>query len=106
LSFCRQRQVVRDVQVHDVLAVDEHDLRSPGGVECAADERASRLGNLAAGDDERMIDKNCPTNLVEGEIKIIGLEPAGDGHRVELETPAATFDVEINSRGVTRMHRR
>jgi hypothetical protein len=44
-------------------------------------------------------------NLGEGEIKIIGLEPAGDGHRVELETPAATFDVETNDRGVTRMRR-
>src|SRR5262249_22573234 len=63
LGFSRQRQVVRDVQVQDVLAVDEHDLRSPGGVECAADERASRLGDLAASDDERVIDKDCPANL-------------------------------------------
>jgi hypothetical protein len=39
-------------------------------------------------------------------IKIVGLEPVGEGHRVELETPAETFDVEIDGRGVTRMHRR
>ena len=44
-------------------------------------------------------------NLAVGKIKIIGLEPVGDGHRVELETPAETFDVEIDSHGVTRMHR-
>jgi hypothetical protein len=45
-------------------------------------------------------------NLGQGEIKIIGPEPVGDGYCVELETPAATFDVETDSRGVTRMHRR
>jgi len=39
-------------------------------------------------------------------IRIIGLEPVGDGHRVELETPAESFDVEIDSQGVTRMRRR
>jgi hypothetical protein len=44
-------------------------------------------------------------NLAVGKIKIIGLEPVGNGHRVELETPAATFDVEIDSHGVTRMRR-
>lgn len=45
-------------------------------------------------------------NLAVGKIKIVGLEPVGDGHRVELETPAETFDIEIGGRGVTRMHRR
>ena len=39
-------------------------------------------------------------------IRIIGLEPVGDGHRVELETPAENFDVEIDDQGVTRMRRR
>jgi hypothetical protein len=39
-------------------------------------------------------------------IKIIGLEPVGDGHRVELETPTEKFDVEFDGRGVTRMRRR
>jgi len=45
-------------------------------------------------------------NVGTDAIKIIGLEPVGDGHRVELEAPAETFDVEIDSRGVTRMRRR
>ena len=45
-------------------------------------------------------------NLAATGIKIIGLEPVGDGHRVELEAPAEIFDVEIDSHGVTRMHRR
>jgi hypothetical protein len=39
-------------------------------------------------------------------IKIVGLEPVGDGHRVELQTPYGTFDVEVDSGGVTRMRRR
>jgi hypothetical protein len=45
-------------------------------------------------------------NLPVGKIKIVGLAPVGDGLRVELETPAEKFDVEIDNRGVTRMHRR
>jgi hypothetical protein len=45
-------------------------------------------------------------NLPVGKIKIVGLDSAGDGLRVELETPAEKFDVEIDGRGVTRMHRR
>jgi hypothetical protein len=45
-------------------------------------------------------------NLGSDEIKIVGLEPLEDGHRVELETPAEIFDVEVNSNGVTQMHRR
>jgi hypothetical protein len=45
-------------------------------------------------------------NVGSDAIKIVGLEPLGDGHRVELETPAETFDVEIDTRGVTRMRRR
>jgi hypothetical protein len=45
-------------------------------------------------------------NLAVSEIKIIRLEPVGDGHRVELEAPTGIFDVETNSRGVTRMHPR
>lgn len=45
-------------------------------------------------------------NLAVSGIKIIGLEPVGDGHRVELEVPTEIFDVETDSRGVTRMYRR
>ena len=45
-------------------------------------------------------------NIGAEAIKIIGLEPVQDGHRVELETPAEIFDVEIDSHGVTRMRRR
>jgi hypothetical protein len=45
-------------------------------------------------------------NIGSDAIKIVGLEPLGDGHRVELETPVEIFDVEADSRGVTRMHRR
>src|ERR1019366_10384461 len=30
-------------------------------------------------------------------IRIVGLEPVGDGNRVELETPAESFDAEIDS---------
>ena len=40
---------------------------------------------------------------VSDAVKIVGLEPVGYGHRVELETPPETFDVETNSSGVTRM---
>jgi len=39
-------------------------------------------------------------------IKIVGFEPVGDGHRVELETPLGTWEAETDSSGVTRMHRR
>jgi hypothetical protein len=45
-------------------------------------------------------------NLGTDAINIVGLEPVGDGHRIELETPIETFDVEIDSCGVTRMRRR
>jgi hypothetical protein len=45
-------------------------------------------------------------NLGSDAIKIVGLEPLGDGHRVELETPGEIFDAEVDNRGVTRMHRR
>jgi hypothetical protein len=38
-------------------------------------------------------------------IKIVGLEPSGDSHNVELETPETKFLVEINSQGVTRMRK-
>ena len=45
-------------------------------------------------------------NLPVGKIKIVGLDPVGDGLRVELETPGQNFDAETESRGVTHMHRR
>lgn len=45
-------------------------------------------------------------NIGAEAIKIVGLEPVEDGHRVQLETPTEIFDVEIDSHGVTRMRRR
>jgi hypothetical protein len=45
-------------------------------------------------------------NLGTDAIKIVGLEPVADGHRIELQTPIETFDVEMDPCGVTRMRRR
>jgi hypothetical protein len=42
-------------------------------------------------------------NIGVDSIQIVGLEPVGDGHRVNLETPRGPFTVEINSDGVSRM---
>jgi hypothetical protein len=39
-------------------------------------------------------------------IKIVGFEPVGEGHRVELETPIGIFELEVDGGGVRRMRRR
>jgi hypothetical protein len=44
-------------------------------------------------------------NIGVDSIQIVGLEPVGDGHRVNLETPLGRFMVEIYSHGVSRMRR-
>ncbi len=44
-------------------------------------------------------------NVGVDSIRIVGLEPVGDGHRVNLETPLGSFIVEIDSDGVSRMRR-
>ena len=45
-------------------------------------------------------------NIGADSIKIVGLEHVGDSHRVELQTPDGSFEVEIGSQGETHMRRR
>jgi hypothetical protein len=44
-------------------------------------------------------------NINADSIRVIGIEPVGDGHRINLETPTESFTVEVNSKGVSRMTR-
>jgi hypothetical protein len=44
-------------------------------------------------------------NIGVDSIRIVGLEPVGDGHRVNLETPLGPFIFEIDSHGVSRLHK-
>lgn len=44
-------------------------------------------------------------NIAPESVQILGLEPVGQGSRVELKTPKGSFTAEADSTGVTRMHR-
>jgi hypothetical protein len=44
-------------------------------------------------------------NINADSIRVIGIEPVGDGHRINLETPTESFTVEVDSNGVSRMTR-
>jgi hypothetical protein len=45
-------------------------------------------------------------NIGTASIKIVGLQPRDDGHRVELQSRAGVFDVDMDGGGVVRMQRR
>jgi hypothetical protein len=60
-------------------------------------------GETAARSARTIVAENL--NLNADDLRIVGIEPVGDGHRISLETSAESFAVEIDGKGVSRFTR-
>jgi hypothetical protein len=60
-------------------------------------------GETAAASARTMVAESLDVGA--DRIRIVGLKPVGDCHRVDLETPQGPFTVEIDNRGVSLMRR-
>jgi hypothetical protein len=64
----------------------------------------SALTGEEAARDARTWIAECQ-NVAADEVRITGLDPLADGHRVKLVTPSGSYEVEIGGNGAMRMHR-
>jgi hypothetical protein len=60
-------------------------------------------GEIAAQSARTIVVENLNINV--DDIRIVGIEPVGDGHRISLETSVESFAVEIDGKGVSRFTR-
>ncbi len=84
-----------------------------GGLATAFDVIARRVERRGRGtirpssspaDSARGMAARC-LNIGADDIRVVSLEPVGDGHRVGLETRLGSFTVEIDEHGVSRLNR-
>ncbi|SRR6266487_4505426 len=60
-------------------------------------------GETSAASARAVVAENL--NIGADSIRVVGVEPVGDGYRVNLETPLGPFVVEIDSHRVSHMRR-
>src|ERR1700730_3418547 len=93
----RRGGVADDEQIQNVVALHKHDLASLRGVKLAAEPVARRLGDLASGNYEDMIDENLPTDF---QVKYLVADHHGyliqDFRNVGASRPGSTRGIELS----------